>query len=66
VSRDDDSNLFFNRPISSEMIIESFAGLHPIIESRDLHDCSKTGRNAQIEISRKVLHIFAGKWTSAI
>ncbi len=60
------ANQFLNRPISSELVIKSFAGLRPIIKRKSSNDFSKASRDAQIEITGKVINVFGGKWTSAM
>jgi len=60
------ANRFLRRSVSRELVIESFAGLRPIIKRKGSNDFSKASRDAQIEITGKVVNIFGGKWTSAM
>jgi len=60
------TNLFLEIPVSRELVIESFAGLRPIIKNKGSLDFSKASRDAQIEVTGKVINVFGGKWTSAM
>jgi len=60
------ANHFLKRSVSRELVIESFAGLRPIIKRKGSNDFSKASRDAQIEVIGKVINIFGGKWTSAM
>ena len=60
------ANHFLKRSVSRELVFESFAGLRPIIKRKGSNDFSKASRDAQIEITGKVVNIFGGKWTSAM
>ena len=59
------ANHFLEIPVSRELVIESFAGLRPIIKRKFSNDFSKASRDAQIEVTGKVINVFGGKWTSA-
>jgi len=48
------------------LVVESFSGLRPRIKSRVSTDLSKASRDAQIEVTGKVINVFGGKWTSAM
>ena len=60
------ANHFLKKPVSRELVIESFAGLRPIIKRKGSNDFSKASRDAQIEVTGKVINVFGGKWTSAM
>ena len=60
------ANRFLRRSVSRELVIESFAGLRPIIKRKGSNDFSKASRDAQIEVTGKVINVFGGKWTSAM
>jgi len=59
------ANNFLETPVSRESVIESFAGLRPIIK-KGSNDFSKASRDVQIDVTGKVINVFGGKWSSAM
>ena len=57
-------NIYIDRPISKDEIIESYAGVRPLIKSKgkDFHSSS---RDFYIQKDKNLLSLFGGKWTTA-
>ena len=57
-------NIYIDKPISKDEIIESYAGVRPLIKSKakDFHSSS---RDFYIQKDHNLLSLFGGKWTTA-
>ena len=57
-------NIYIHRPINKDEIIESYAGVRPLIKSKakDFHSSS---RDFYIQKDKNLLSLFGGKWTTA-
>ena len=57
-------NIYIDRPIKKDEIIESYAGVRPLIKSKakDFHSSS---RDFYIQKDKNLLSLFGGKWTTA-
>ena len=57
-------NIYIDKPISKDEIIESYAGVRPLIKSKakDFHSSS---RDFYIQKDKNLLSLFGGKWTTA-
>ncbi len=57
-------NIYIDRPINKDEIIESYAGVRPLIKSKakDFHSSS---RDFYIQKDKNLLSLFGGKWTTA-
>jgi len=57
-------NVYIDRPVSKDEIIESYAGVRPLIKSKakDFHSSS---RDFYIQKDQNLLCLFGGKWTTA-
>ncbi len=57
-------NIYVDKPINKDEIIESYAGVRPLIKSktRDFHSSS---RDFYIQKDKNLLSLFGGKWTTA-
>lgn len=47
------ANHFLKIPVSRELVVESFAGIRPIIKRKGFNDFSKCSRDAKIEVLEK-------------
>ena len=56
-------NHYFKMPISKKNIVQSFAGLRPVIKSAD--NLKKATREYAIQQNKKLITVFGGKWTTA-
>ena len=58
----------FQEKIGIDNIVEEFSGLRPIVSSKNEKKAgyfSYASREARIEVNKKVLTMYGGKWTSA-
>ena len=53
-----------DRPINKDEIIESYAGVRPLIKSKD-KDFHSSSRDFYIQKDKNLLSLFGGKWTTA-
>lgn len=56
-------NHYFKTPISKQSIVQSFAGLRPLIKSAD--NPNKATREYAIQQNQNLITVFGGKWTTA-
>jgi len=56
-------NHYFNTKITNSDVIETFAGLRPLLRTNP--DPGKASREFAIQINNKLITIFGGKWTTA-
>lgn len=56
-------NHYFKTPINKQNIVQSFAGLRPLIKSAD--NPNKATREYAIQQNQNVITVFGGKWTTA-
>ena len=59
-------NSFLITPIMKSDVIDSFAGLRPIIKASENEGFSKASRESKIEKNGRLVTVFGGKWTSAM
>ena len=53
--------------LTASMIVDRFAGVRPIaFKGHALGDFSSASRDSEIEVNRRLITIFGGKWTSAM
>ena len=57
-------NIYIDRPISKDEIIESYAGVRPLIKSK-AQDFHSSSRDFYIQKDHNLLSLFGGKWTTA-
>lgn len=57
-------NIYIDRPISKDEIIESYAGVRPLIKSK-AKDFHSSPRDFHIQKDKNLLSLFGGKWTTA-
>lgn len=56
-------NAYFNAAVTSEDVIDRFAGVRPLLHSTG--DASRASREYEIETTGRVTTVFGGKWTTA-
>jgi glycerol-3-phosphate dehydrogenase len=56
-------NAHFTEPISRADVIDSYAGVRPVVKSRG--DISRASRESVIERRGRLITVFGGKWTTA-
>jgi len=56
-------NHYFKTPITKQNIVQSFAGLRPLIKSAD--NPNKATREYAIQQNQNLITVFGGKWTTA-
>lgn len=56
-------NHYFKTPINKQNIVQSFAGLRPLIKSAD--NPNKATREYAIQQNQNLITVFGGKWTTA-
>ncbi|QBZ83717.1 Aerobic glycerol-3-phosphate dehydrogenase [Hydrogenovibrio crunogenus] len=56
-------NYYFRVPISKQNIVQSFAGLRPLVKSTD--NPNKATREYAIEHNQNLISVIGGKWTTA-
>ncbi|MBE0494498.1 MAG: FAD-dependent oxidoreductase, partial [Thiomicrospira sp.] len=56
-------NHYFKTPITKQNIVQSFAGLRPLIKSAD--NPNKATREYTIQQNQNLITVFGGKWTTA-
>ena len=54
---------YFKTPINKQNIVQSFAGLRPLIKSAD--NLNKATREYAIQQNKNLITVFGGKWTTA-
>lgn len=56
-------NRFFTNNLGEAEIVDSFAGVRPIVASND--DVSAASRESAIERRQRLINVFGGKWTTS-
>ena len=57
-------NIYIDRPINKDEIIESYSGVRPLIKSK-AQDFHSSSRDFYIQKDHNLLSLFGGKWTTA-
>ena len=57
-------NIYIHKPINKDEIIESYAGVRPLIKSK-AQDFHSSSRDFYIQKDKNLLSLFGGKWTTA-
>ena len=56
-------NHYFVDSISEENVVNSFAGIRPLVKSSN--DANKATREYAIQTNKKLISVFGGKWTTS-
>ena len=56
-------NNYFINSIKEEDVVDSFAGLRPLVKSSK--DINKASREYAIQTNKNLISVFGGKWTTA-
>ena len=58
-------NHYFIEQADESDVVESFAGVRPLIKSSDTGDASRLTRDYAMERQGNLLSVYGGKWTTA-